>query len=159
MLCRILQGTQKTLYLFDSFLGLPEPHLEHDKTLQAGELACAVDLVKQQLVDFRNFTEFREGWIPETFHGLENRRYAFAHIDVDFYQSTLDCCIYFYPRLTPGGVLLFDEYGWPSTHGEKVAADEYFADKPERPIALITGQALVLKIPLSTIHPRGRLDK
>jgi len=43
--------------------------------------------------------------------------------------------------------MLFDEYGWASSHGEKAAVDEYFADKRDRPIALITGQAVVLKSP------------
>ena len=110
-------------------------------------MAAPLASVKQQLSSFQHMTEFRAGWMPDTFVGLEDKQYAFVHIDVDFYQSTLDCCGYFYTRLTPGGILLFDEYGWPSAHGEKVAADEYFADKPERPIALITGQALVLKGP------------
>jgi hypothetical protein len=111
-------------------------------------MAATVASVKQQLSRFQHITKFREGWIPNTFIGLERKQYAFAHIDVDLYQSTLDCCTYFYPRLTPGGILLFDEYGFTSAHGEKVAVDEYFADKPERPIAFITGQALVLKVPV-----------
>jgi hypothetical protein len=148
LLCRIMQGTRKTLYLFDSFQGLPPPHPAHDPPLfREGQFTTAVAVVKQRLSSFHQFTAVREGWIPKTFQGLEHHQYAFVHVDVDFYQSALDCCAYFYPRLTPGGILLFDEYGWPSTHGEKLAVDEYFADKPERPIGLITGQALVLKVP------------
>ena len=150
LLCRILQKAQKTLYLFDSFQGLPPPHPEHDPftSFREGQYAASVAVVKQRLGECQPFTEVREGWIPETFHGLEDRQYAFVHVDVDLYQSTLDCCAYFYPRLTPGGILLFDEYGWASAHGEKTAVDEYFADKPERPIVLLTGQAFVLKVPL-----------
>jgi len=147
LLCQIIQGTHRALYLFDSFQGLPKPHPKHDPVFLKGEYAAAVEEVKQRLSDFRSLADFRTGWIPDTFIGLESNRYAFAHIDVDLYQPTLDCCAYFYPRLTPGGVLLFDEYGFASAHGEKVAVDEYFADKPEQPIALITGQALVLKLP------------
>jgi O-methyltransferase len=146
-LCQILQDTEKTLYLFDSFEGLPKPDPAHDPYFQEGEMAVTLASVKQQLRSFQRITEFRAGWLPHTFIGLESKQYAFAHIDVDLYQPTLDCCAYFYPRLTSGGILLFDEYGWPSAHGEKVAVDEYFADKPEKPIALITGQALVLKVP------------
>jgi O-methyltransferase len=146
-LCRILNETGKTLYLFDSFEGLPKSHPKHDPYFREGQMAATVASVKQQLSSFQHITEFREGWIPNTFIGLERKQYAFAHIDVDLYQPTLDCCAYFYPRLTPGSILLFDEYGFPSAHGEKVAVDEYFADKPEKPIALVTGQALVLKVP------------
>jgi O-methyltransferase len=146
-LCRILQETGKTLYLFDSFEGLPKSHPTHDPYFREGQMAATLTSVKERLSGFQHITEFRAGWLPDTFIGLESKQYAFAHIDVDLYQSTLDCCAYFYPRLTSGGILLFDEYGWPSAHGEKVAVDEYFADKPERPIPLITGQALMLKVP------------
>lgn len=147
LLGRILQNMQKTLYLFDSFQGLPKPHPKHDPFFREGQYAAAVEVVKQRLSAFQSITDFREGWMPDTFIGLEDKQYAFTHIDVDLYQPTLDCCMYFYPRITPGGVLLFDEYGFPSAHGEKVAVDEYFAGKPERPIVLITGQALILKAP------------
>ncbi|MGH7844223.1 MAG: TylF/MycF/NovP-related O-methyltransferase [Candidatus Binatia bacterium] len=147
LLCRALQNTGKRLYLFDSFEGLPQPNSRHDPFFQQGEYAAVVEVVKERLSRFNSITDFRKGWIPDTFAGLEDKRFAFAHIDVDLYQPTLDSCRYFYPRVTPGGVMLFDEYGFSSAHGEKVAVDEFFADKPEQPIALITGQAFVLKLP------------
>jgi O-methyltransferase len=147
LLCRVLQESPKPLRLFDSFQGLPKPNPIHDRFFREGQYAAPVDVVKERLQDFCHITDFRVGWIPGTFAGLDDAQYAFAHIDVDLYQSTLDSCRYLYPRLTPGGVLLFDEYGFPAAHGEKVAVDEYFADKPERPIALPTGQAMVLKVP------------
>ena len=103
--------------------------------------------MKQLLHDFRNVFDIRPGWIPNTFSGLENNRYAFVHLDVDLYQSNLDCCKYFYPRLVPGGVLLFDEYGFPAARGEKDAVDEFFSNKSESPITLPTGQAIVIKLP------------
>jgi O-methyltransferase len=146
---RSLTGqTTKTLYLFDSFEGLPREDGSHDNVYREGDLSVdSVESVKQLLIDFRSFTDFRKGWIPDTFQGLDDRRYAFAHIDVDMYQSALDCCRYFYPRLVPGGVLIFDDYGFPAARGEKDAVDEFFADKPESPITLLTGQSLVIKLP------------
>ena len=149
LLGQMLQDTAKKLYLFDSFKGLPKPDSNHDPFFQQGEYAAALERVKERLGKFSRLTEFREGWIPDTFAGLEDRRYAFTHIDVDLYQPTLDCCRYFYPRLTAGAVMLFDEYGFSSAHGEKVAVDEFFAGQPEEPIPLITGQAFVIKLPLN----------
>src|SRR5262249_34741813 len=106
LLCRILPEDNTRLYLFDRFQGLPPPNPQHDDTTEfrTGQFATSVDAVQQLLHDFRHRIEFRVGWIPDTFRGLETARYAFAHIDVDLYQSTLDCCAYFYPRLLPGGV-------------------------------------------------------
>ena len=72
---------------------------------------------------------------------------ALAHIDVDIYEPTLASCAFFYPRMTPGGILLFDDYGFPACRGEKEAVDSFFADKPESVITLPSGQALVIKLP------------
>ena len=43
--------------------------------------------------------------------------------------------------------MLFDDYGFrPYRHAERAAVDEFFANVPEQPIVLPTGQALVLKL-------------
>lgn len=147
LLCRILEDRGKTLRLFDSFQGLPKGNPERDQWFHEGQYTNAVESVIRLLSDFRDMIDIRRGWIPETFAGLDECAYAFAHIDVDLYQSALDCCVYFYRRLVPGGVLVFDEYGFPAARGEKDAVDEFFADKPESPIPLVTGQAMVLKLP------------
>jgi O-methyltransferase len=147
LLAEFVKDTDKKFYLFDSFQGLPKTDPTRDPHFREGDFSEGAESVKQRLSEFQPWIDFRKGWIPDTFDGLANERYAFAHVDVDLYQATLDCCRYFYPRLTPGGILLFDEYGFASTRGEKLAADEFFSDKPERPIPLITGQALVLKMP------------
>jgi O-methyltransferase len=148
LLARVLQNRpDKRLYLFDSFQGLPKITEGKDQWFREGQFSGArVDAVEELLTDFRSTTEIRCGWIPQTFGGLEDNRYGFVHVDVDLYQSTLDCCNYFYPRLVSGGVLLFDEYGFAAARGEKDAVDEFFADKPECPITLPTGQGLVLKL-------------
>jgi O-methyltransferase len=154
LLARVLKDqNDKKLYLFDSFEGLPEVDREKDSWFQKGQYSAgSVTAVEDLLRDFQRIVNIRPGWIPETFKGLENRRYAFVHIDVDIYQSNLDCCKYFYPRMISGGMMFFDEYAFAAAAGEKQAVDEFFANKPEIPIVLVTGQALVLKLPTSGIH-------
>jgi O-methyltransferase len=149
LLARVLKNTDnKRLYLFDSFQGLPKPNEEKDPWFSEGEFTFgSIEAVEDLLSDFRTIIDIRCGWLPETFRGLENNRYAFVHLDLDLYQSNLDCCNYFYPRLLAGGVLLFDEYGFAAARGEKDAVDEFFADKSESPITLPTGQAIILKVP------------
>jgi O-methyltransferase len=148
MLARLLNNeTGRHLYLFDSFQGLPKATREEERWFAEGEFRFdSVDKIKELLDGFGSVF-IRPGWIPETFKGLEDRRFAFAHLDVDLYQSTLDCCRFFYPRMLPGGVMLFDEYGFAPARGERDAVDEFFADKRERPISLPTGQAFVMKLP------------
>jgi O-methyltransferase len=153
LLARILKDTDKMLYLFDSFKGLPKGSQERDQWFTEGQFAAtSAESVEELLREFQSRIDIRCGWIPQTFSGLDNNSYAFAHIDVDLYQSALDCCGYFYPRLVPGGVLLFDEYGFAAARGEKDAVDKFFADKPESPITFPTGQAIVLKVPSGENH-------
>ena len=149
LLCRVLGDAHKRLFLFDSFQGLPARHPEKDKSFWGEGMFhdTSLELVHGVLKDFRHLVDIRKGWIPNTFVGLDHNRYAFVHVDVDLYQSCFDCCEYFYPRLVAGGVMLFDEYGFPSARGEKDAVDDFFRDKRDSPITLPTGQAIVVKAP------------
>ena len=102
------------------------------------------DILFKGLTDF---VSFHKGFIPDTFAGLEKSKIAFAHIDVDIYQSVSDCCQFLYPLLVPGGVLIFDDYGLPTCPGARLAVDCFFTAKAETPIVLPTGQAIVIKLP------------
>jgi Macrocin-O-methyltransferase (TylF). len=65
-------------------------------------------------------------------------------LDVDLYQSTLDCLEFFYPRLNPGGIIVTHDYSWAA--GVDRAFSEFFMDKPEKPIETIGYQAMVVKL-------------
>lgn len=147
LICKASAGSGKRIYLFDSFEGLPANDPIKDVSFESGQFAADLESVERVLSEFADVVEIHKGWIPDTFARLDDRTYALAHIDVDLYRSALDCCEYFYPRLTAGGVLLFDEYGFADAVGERDAVDEFLADKPESPIVLPTGQAIVLKLP------------
>lgn len=43
------------------------------------------------------------------------------------------------PRLSSGGIIVFDEHGFPSCPGARAAVDDFLADKPEIPLVLPTG--------------------
>ncbi len=69
---------------------------------------------------------------------------------MDIYKAVRDCCAFFFPRLVPGGIMLFDDYGFEVyKDAARKAVDEYFADQRESVLALRTGQALVIKLPES----------
>lgn len=134
------------LRLFDSFAGLP--HSGHQLDLHhAGDFADTGLEQVRTTVGAEDWIDFRKGWIPQTFAGLESSRIRFAHIDVDLYQAIVDSCAFIYPRLAPGGMLVFDDYGLPSCPGARAAVDEFFRDKPETPFPLINGQCLLVKHP------------
>jgi O-methyltransferase len=145
-LAKIINGSGKRLHLFDTFGGMPETNPMRDPVHEKGDFAdVAIDEVRA-LVGHESFVHFHQGFIPETFAGMEDSRIAFAHVDVDIHRSVHDCCEFIYPRLALGGVMVFDDYGHVTCIGARQAVDEYFADKPSRPIPLYTGQAIVTKV-------------
>jgi O-methyltransferase len=137
-------GLPKTLRLFDTFEGMPETDKDIDKH-NAGDFADTdVESVKD-LVGEEAYIDFRKGFVPETFAGLEDKRLSLAHIDMDIYPAIMAGCEFVYPRMVSGGFMLFDDYGFHSCPGARKAVDEFFADKPEVHIPLPTGQCLVIK--------------
>jgi hypothetical protein len=56
-----------------------------------------------------------------------------------------------YSRLSPGGICVIDDYGYPHTPGVKIAVDEFMKDKKEKVDRLYInscqeGQAVFIKI-------------
>ena len=138
---------ERKLHLFDTFAGMPATAKEDPSGMKEGQLGdTSLSAVEEYLKKFP-FIVFHPGLIPETFEVVKDRKFAFVHIDVDLYQTSKDCCNFFYDRLIPGGVMIFDDYGMLYfKDSEKRAVDEFFSDKPESPIALHTGQCIIIKL-------------
>lgn len=111
---------EKIVHGFDSFWGIP--HTDAGSQHYKGEFACSLEEVKGYVAN-RNVV-FHPGVFPETTVGLENTRYSFVHVDADVYQSTRDAITYFWPRMNPGGWMLFDDYHWEKCPGVDRAIHE-----------------------------------
>ncbi len=136
------KGPHKRLFLFDTFEGMPETDAAKDRHKKGDFADTSLEAVAGH-VGHAALCVFRKGFIPATFAGLEAERIAFAHIDVDIYQSILDCLEFIWPRLSFGGFIVFDDYGFSSCPGARAAVDEFFLEKSCRPLCLPTGQAVV----------------
>lgn len=127
---RRLVAPTKAMRLFDTFTGIPDKS-EWD-THPIGAFKETSEQEVRVLFETEPNVTIHSGCIPQTFVGLDGSTISFAHIDVDQYQATLDCLTYIYPRLSPGGWIVCDDYGCPGCPGAKRAVDEFFADKPEK---------------------------
>jgi hypothetical protein len=76
-------------------------------------------------VDQHNVT-LEKGLFEDTIAGDEP--VALAHVDGDWYESTMTCLTRIAPRLVPGGRIVIDDYFMWS--GCRLAVDEYFRDRP-----------------------------
>ena len=152
MLAKAMQNLacNNTLHLFDTFQGLPQIDSTMDLHHKGDFADTAFEDVKTRIHSITEISKqsvvFHPGLIPETFSTASMDRISLAHVDVDLYQSVLDCCEFIYPRLVAGGILLFDDYGFPSCPGARAAVDQFFHGKPETPVVLPTGQALIIKL-------------
>jgi O-methyltransferase len=148
MFARVLSsaGSQKKLHLFDTFKGMPRTLKGVDQHQEGDFADTSLESVKGY-VGAEERCVYHQGFMPETFQGMEGAKIAFAHIDVDIYQSVMDCMNFIFPRLEPGGFMVFDDYGHPGCPGARKAVDEFFTGKKVVPLVLPTYQAIVFKPP------------
>jgi predicted O-methyltransferase YrrM len=153
-------GQQRHLHLFDSFEGLPEPG-ENDGAEAAaysggrnqGKLAtideCCAELneVRKLILEKINLPEalahFYVGWFQDTVPAASTHLgpIALLRLDGDWYDSTKICLDHLYPLLSPGGIIILDDYfAW---EGCRKATDEYRAlHKINCPIQRLDMQAM-----------------
>ena len=132
------------LRLFDTFTGMPEVNSVHDLHAKGDFSDISFDNLNNAFSQVST-VKIHKGYMPDTFAGLEDSQITFAHIDVDIYQSVLDCSEFIYPRVIPGGFVVYDDYGFEQCPGSRAAVDEFFATRCEKPLILPTGQAIVFK--------------
>jgi len=83
-----------------------------------------------------------KGLLQDTFN--VNESIAFAHIDVDWYESVKCATSNIWPLLSKEGVIIFDDYfDWG---GCKKAVDEFFSDKNDYKFDASLGSLKVTKL-------------
>jgi O-methyltransferase len=130
-------------HAFDSFEGLSAPSALDGHYWRAGDLALPERQAREALEPLG--ASVYRGWIPEVFRQAEIDGLCLVHIEVDLYEPTRDSLEYFYPLLSPGGVLICDEYGFKTCRGARRALDVFIAGRPETVVEAPTGQAFTFK--------------
>jgi O-methyltransferase len=148
-----LGATDRDLYLFDTFEGMPAPgELDEDSPYDGysihrrwqrrrnGGIGSSWNRVSAESVRAR---VEGTGYPPERIHvvpGLVEEtvpehapdRIALLRMDTDWYEPTRHQLEHLYPRLSIGGVLIVDDYG--HYVGARKAVEEYFAENGPRPL-------------------------
>lgn len=140
-----LTATKRRIVGFDSFSGFPasvEADRKVDQSFQTkeGGYSSPPELVSKVLEDGRVSANFLtenirlvRGYFNTTLTQYDGT-IALLHLDCDLYESYKTCLQELYPKITPGGIIMFDEYEDPNFPGAKRAVDEFFAVKVEKPI-------------------------
>lgn len=130
----------KQLHLFDTFEGLPEVD-KIDTKYKTKMWKSDFQKVKHKLQRYPHVHIYK-GLFPETGNFIQNKKFAFVHLDVDIYKSTKDCLEFFYDKMSKGGIIISHDY---HAQGVKKAFDEFFKDKNEQIIQLPMSQCMIIK--------------
>ena len=105
---------ERQFHLFDTFLGFPDSDLSGE----TGEAATYtvrnfadtnLEKVKKRFGAKQNL-HFHKGYFPDTTIGLENETFSLVNLDADLYKPTMAALLFFYPRLSPKGVIFIHDY-------------------------------------------------
>jgi O-methyltransferase len=142
LMSKVLKGK---LFSFDTFEGLPKEDKRFDNQHFKGEFKEAVYEEVKEFLSVNKNNIVIKGLFPESSQGIVLENLELIHIDVDIYPSVIDSLKFLYKKANKGAVIIFDDYGFSSCKGARIAVDEFFKDKNEYPIYLETGQSMVIK--------------
>jgi hypothetical protein len=114
------------MHVFDTFEGHPEAAVtEHDDFHGAGQWAGVNRKKVAAYLSAFSELQIHAGDVSRLLPKLPECAYRFVHIDTNLYRPTLDCLDYFGRRLSPGGIIVVDDYSSPRCKGVPKAAVEY----------------------------------
>jgi hypothetical protein len=144
-------ATERHLHLFDTFEGMPEPthqdvswsgarasDLMATETGRSGELLWARASLEDVTEGMRSTgypderIHYLRGKVEDTIPDAAPPAISLLRLDTDWYESSKHELEHLYPRLSPGGILILDDYAFWRGAGQ--ATDEYFAQHPPRPL-------------------------
>jgi O-methyltransferase len=144
----VAENSDKKLWLYDSFEGLPEK--TNEDIAAGGELFVGGALRANRARLQRNFIkaglkqpEVKKAWFYELDPDDLPEQVCYAFLDGDFYESILDSLKIVWPKMSKGGVVIVDDYQSIKLPGVKKAVDEFAAlhklgIKVEKSLAIVS---------------------
>jgi Macrocin-O-methyltransferase (TylF) len=139
---RAYASSDRKVWVADSFEGLPEPDADkypieaethHGKVMSSiyDHFAVGLDEVRENFARFGLLDDqvrFLKGWFKDTLPAAEVSHLSVMRLDGDYYESTHDALLHLYPKLSPGGYVIVDDYGEDTWTYCRRAVDD-FRDK------------------------------
>jgi hypothetical protein len=101
--------TDRSVWVADSFEGLPIA-LPAERRMIAPLDAVQDNFRRYELLDDR--VRFLKGWFKDTLPSAPIARLAVLRVDADLYDSTMDALKHLYPKVSPGGFVIVDDYAY-----------------------------------------------
>ena len=129
-LAKLLRDTDKQLYLYDSFAGLPTKSQQDASTIgntfKPGELlATKADLILRFKRAGLRVPRIKKAWFSDLTLADLPEQISFAFLDGDYYQSIKDSLKLVTPKLSKGSIVIIHDYSNPLLPGVAQAVDEW----------------------------------
>lgn len=125
-ICKLLAETfpNRTIIGFDTFEGLPVEQWNAGEKHKPKDFN---DASYEAVLEFINCSNVKliKGLFPDSAEPFINDKFAFVHVDFDFYEGIKACLDFFWSRLNPGGILVFDDFQWHMCPGVEKALNEF----------------------------------
>lgn len=86
-----------------------------------------------------------QGKVPDVLAQGAPEQIAFLHIDMNNAEAERGALETLFHRVTPGGIVVLDDYGWSGYRAQKDSADKFMQARGTSVLELPTGQGLVVK--------------
>ena len=136
---RLLDHYQANMefHVYDSFVGLPgktgQDISPAGEQFKAGELAVPK---KEFLLNFKKAAlrppAVHKAWFSELTPSDVPDAIGFAFLDGDYYESIRDSLVLITPKLSPGAVIIVDDYMNEALPGAAIATDEWLRMHPAK---------------------------
>lgn len=134
------KNQDRKYYLYDLF--------EHDSSMEHHAMpehgSTLFDEVKNRFADFSNVV-VTKGKVPEVLHKVAPQKISLMHIDLNNAPAEIGALDILFDRLSSGGILILDDYGWIGYKAQKLAEDPWLAKRGYEALELPTGQGIVFK--------------
>jgi Macrocin-O-methyltransferase (TylF)/Methyltransferase domain len=123
--------TDRTVWVADSFEGLPKPSLDADRNYDLSAISMLSVSQEDVQAAFQRFglldgqVKFLKGWFKDTLPNAPVERLAVLRMDGDLFESSTDILKALYHKVAPGGFVIVDDYY--AAPPCKAAVDEFRA--------------------------------
>jgi O-methyltransferase len=141
-----IEAPDRFVFLCDTFTGVVGT-TDNDPSYSDGEHADASEQIVLDLAAEMKLTNVRilRGIFPrDTGDQIADRPFGLIHIDVDVYKSAKECFEWAFPRLSVGGAVVFDDYGFERCGGVTKMVNELRGDRMAM-VHNLNGHALIIK--------------
>ena len=134
MLAEVLKNSNKQLWIYDSFEGLPEKSSSDESVLgkdfKEGELFVTKREVKERFLRAGlRLPVIKKAWFRDLLPEDLPEKIALAFLDGDFYESIRDSLKLVEPKMVEGSLIIVHDYNNPALPGVKKSVDEWLAGR------------------------------